>query len=122
MTHDEKRDVTFFRERRVRPKTRSVPGQMNRTEEAYMKRLKVLQDIGEIVTFRFEGVKLRLAARTFYTPDFFVVTDKQIELHEVKGHWEEDARVKIKVAAELYPEFAFFAVHKVRDGWEIEEF
>jgi hypothetical protein len=76
------------------------------------------------VTVRFEPVKLRLAAATFYTPDFMVTRDDgEIVFHEVKGGWwEDDARVKIKVAAEMYPEFRFIAaVVKKRGGkYELE--
>ena len=79
-----------------------------------------------ILWFRFEGIKLRLADNTFYTPDFAVMrADGQLECHEVKGFWQDDARVKIKVAADQYP-FRFIAV-TVRDkkdggGWNVEEF
>jgi len=44
-----------------------------------------------------------------------------IECHEVKGFWRDDARVKIRVAASLYP-FRFVAVTKTKGGWDIEEF
>ena len=47
--------------------------------------------------------------------------DGAFEIHEVKGHWEDDARVKIKVAAELYP-FKFIAARKVKGAWLFEEF
>lgn len=40
-----------------------------------------------------------MADKTFYSPDFIVPALDCIEVHEVKGHWEDDARVKIKVAA-----------------------
>jgi hypothetical protein len=30
-----------------------------------------------------------------------MLADGQLQAHEVKGHWEDDARVKIKVAASL---------------------
>ena len=99
-----------------------VRGQMNKTEAAYAERLALLQHAGEIRSYRFEAVKLRLANNTFYTPDFLVVTDEQIEFHEVKGFWQDAGRIKIKVAADQYPEFAFVAVQKCRDGWEVEEF
>lgn len=97
---------------------------MNKTEQRYATRLDLLQKAGEIVSYGFEALKLRLADRTFYSPDFLVVTTEQIELHEVKGFWEEDARVKIKVAAEMFPCFAFCAVQWDRkaDGWIVEEF
>lgn len=48
-----------------------------------------------------------------------------MELHEVKGFWQDDARAKIKIAAAMFP-FRFFAV-KVKTkreggGWDVEEF
>jgi hypothetical protein len=95
---------------------------MNKTEQAYADRLEILRRAGEVLSFRFEAIKLRLAKNTFYTPDFLVVTPSQIEFHEVKGFWQDDARVKIKVAADQYPEFAFIAVQKSKDGWKVEEF
>ena len=45
----------------------------------------------------------------------------ELEMHEVKGFWREDARLKIKVAAEQFP-FRFVAVTKSKDGWATEEF
>lgn len=65
---------------------------------------------GEILWYEFDAVKLRLAAATFYTPDFFVMkADYSLEVHEVKGtskgkpFVEDDAAVKIKVAADKFP-------------------
>ena len=58
-----------------RPRVRPIPGTMNKTEEAYGQLLELLKRTGEIRDYQFEGIKLRLAARTFYTPDFVVVTD-----------------------------------------------
>jgi hypothetical protein len=99
-------------------------GAMNRTEAAYEQLLKSRLMAGDIQWYRFEGMKLRLANNTFYTPDFFVMAaDGLLEAHEVKGHWTDDARVKIKVAASQYP-FRFLAIKRGRDvsGWVIEEF
>ncbi len=95
---------------------------MNKTEQAYAGHLELLRRAGEIQKYAFEAIKLRLAEKTFYTPDFMVVTNEQIELHDVKGFWEDDARVKIKVAAELFPEFLFVAIKKTEAGWKREEF
>ncbi len=76
-------------------------GAMNKTEAAYAAHLEWLKQAGDVVWFRFEGVKLRLADSTFYTPDFAVMAvDGVLEMHEVKGFWEDDARVKVKVAAD----------------------
>lgn len=101
-------------------------GERNKTEARYEDELRALVRSGDVLWYRFEGLKLRLADATFYTPDFAVLrADGTLEVHEVKGHWQDDARVKIKVAAEMYP-FRFLAVRarpkKDGGGWEIEEF
>lgn len=87
-------------------------GEMNKTEAEYEEVLDGLKFHGQIAWYKFEGVKLRLADNTFYTPDFFVMwADGRLECHEVKGFWQDDARAKIKIAADLYP-FEFVAVKK----------
>jgi hypothetical protein len=101
-------------------------GAMNKTEAGYGQQLELLKRAGEVLWYRFEGIKLRLADNTFYTPDFAVMlTNGQMELHEVKGYWEDDARVKIKVAADLYPfRFVGIKVKTKKDGggYAVEEF
>lgn len=101
-------------------------GEMNKTEALYNTHLFQRLFAKEILWHKFEGVKLRLADNTFYSPDFAVMlTDGTLEMHEVKGFWTDDARVKIKVAASLYP-FRFIAVtaraKKNGGGWDVEEF
>lgn len=101
-------------------------GERNKTEAAYESLLKQRQMAGEVAWFRFEGMKLRLADNTFYTPDFAVMLKGgMMEMHEVKGHWMDDARAKIKIAAEMYP-FRFLAVmpkaKKDGGGWNVEAF
>ena len=48
-----------------------------------------------------------------------------IEMHEVKGFWMDDARAKIKIAADMYP-FRFLAIKakakKNGGGWDQENF
>lgn len=101
-------------------------GQMNKTETAYRDHLEVQRAAGLIIWYKFEGIKFRLADNTFYTPDFAVlVADGRLQAHEVKGYWEDDARVKIKVAADLYPiEFIAVKVRAKKDGggWAVEVF
>lgn len=101
-------------------------GAMNKTEAAYAAHLDLLKHAGEIAWHRFEGLKFRLADNTFYTPDFAVMrAGGQMECHEVKGFWQDDARAKIKIAADLYP-FRFIAIKaktkKDGGGWAVEEF
>lgn len=112
---------------------RRAPGERNKLEAAYERHLETLERAGIIEGFKFEGIKLRLADNTFYTPDFLVFAeDGVVELHDTKGTtkkkrsdgskvagpWiEEDAKIKLKVVAELYP-FRVMAVFKTSDGWE----
>ena len=101
-------------------------GQMNKTEAEYANLLESLKQVGKVAWYKFEGIKLRLADDTFYTPDFAVMLSTgEMELHEVKGFWRDDAKVKIKVAADMYP-MQFIAVKrqakKAGGGWDIEYF
>jgi hypothetical protein len=108
---------------RARPRPTDGP---NKTEVAYGNLLELQLRAGEILWYAFEPFKLRLADRTFYTPDYAVINKSlELEFHEVKGFWEDDARVKIKVAAETFRHFRFCAVTKSKaapSGWECEEF
>jgi hypothetical protein len=82
--------------------------------------LRARQLTGEIAWFAFEAVTLKLADDTRYTPDFAVMlTNGTIEMHEVKGFMRDDARVKLRVAARLFP-FVFRLARKTKDGWTEE--
>ena len=97
-------------------------GEMNKSEANYAKHLELRKQAGEILWYCFEGLKFRLADNTFYTPDFAVLkSDGLLEMHEFKGRWMDDARVKIKVAAELYP-VVFIGVQKDGHGYKYENF
>jgi hypothetical protein len=103
-------------------------GAMNKTEAAYELDLRASQARGDVLWYKFEGLKLRLADNTFLTVDFAVLPkDGILEMHDVKGAriiYSDDARVKMKVAAETYP-FRFKVVfpRAKRDGggWDIED-
>ena len=100
-------------------------GEMNRLEAAFSQELETRKNVGEIAWYKFEALKLRLADKTFFSPDFFVMLKTgELQAYEVKGFMEQDANVKLKVAASLYP-FPFFLVRAraKRDGggWEITE-
>ena len=107
-----------------RPDEQNPTGEKNRI--CVLQHLEQRKRAGEIVWYRFEGIKLRLADNTFYTPDFAVMlATGEMELHEVKGFWTDDARVKTKVAADQYP-FRIIGVtvkpKKAGGGWNLEEF
>lgn len=117
-------DIPAFRGavKQSRPRPIHKPGEMNKTESAYATKLRNEQWVHEIVDYKFEPIKFRLADKTFYTPDFMVVYNDRFEFHEVKGYWEDDARVKIKVVAEMFPWFKFVGVTMVKKEWKYEEF
>jgi hypothetical protein len=105
---------------------RMKAGVMNKLEAEYAELLTEKKYCGDVAWWRFEGLKLRLADNTFYTPDFAVMLrNGQLECHETKGFWRDDARQKIKIAADQYP-FRFIAVTKEAKcrggGWKVEEF
>jgi hypothetical protein len=97
-------------------------GEMNKTEARYDAHLWARRASGEVVWHKFEALKFRLADNTFYTPDFAVMlAGGALEAHETKGFWTDDARVKIKVAAALYP-IQFIAIRLVKGAWVEERF
>ncbi len=111
---------------RLYAKGRMKSGQMNRTEKAYAAWLEAEKHAGRITAYWFEALKLKIAeGACFYTPDFLVLRpDGTLELHEVKGSlriFQEDAKVKAKVCADMYP-FPVKVVwpRKKKDGggWE----
>jgi hypothetical protein len=113
---------------RFRALGRLKVGAMNKTEAAYESDLRDAVGLGDIQWYRFEGVKLRLADNCFLTVDFAVLaSDGVLEMHDVKGSrfiYQDDAKVKMKVAAEMYP-FRFKVVfpRSKHDGggWDIED-
>ncbi len=94
---------------------------MNSLERRYAQHLHSRRLAGEIHSFSFERHNLKLADRTYYRPDFEVMlTDGTIEFHEVKGFMRDDANVKIKVAAQQFPQYVFRLVRWDRKaGWKI---
>ena len=100
---------------------RQAADRMNKTEAEYAALFLGRRPHG------FEEVTLRLGDDCRYTPDFWVLGDDDVlEFHEVKGRWEDDAKVKIRAAAERYPQFRFLAFRKrpkaQGGGWVRERF
>lgn len=106
-------------------RVRHIAGRMNGLEKRYAAHLDLRKITGEILDWKFEPMKLKLAPSTFYSPDFGIrFFDGWIELHETKGFWEDDARVKVKVAAEMFPWFSFVGVMWMKGAkdWKFERF
>lgn len=108
---------------------RMKSGEMNKTEAAFAQRLELQRHAGEVLWWKFEGIKLMLAKNTSITVDFAVMlADCRLFMIDVKGSkaiFTDDARAKMKVAAELYP-FAFQAAYpkpkSEGSGWVFEDF
>lgn len=108
------------------------PGQMNENEAAYQRHLEDRRRSGEVVRWRFEPMKFRLADPAFHTPDFKVqLPDGTIEFHEVKPGYRqklkdgtcreapfcfEDAKLKVRIAAAQFDDFAFLIVFPLKAG------
>lgn len=114
-------------QRRLQALGRLKPGMMNKTEAAFAAWLEMRRIDGEIAWYRFEGIKLRLGPNTSLTVDFPVMlATGELQMIDVKGSrhvFTDDARVKMKIASEMFP-FPFFAAWQLpkRDGggWHIE--
>lgn len=95
----------------------------SKLESEYAQVLEIRRLGGDIQWWKYEPIKLRLADGAWYTPDFmYLDSGGQIHIHETKGFWREAAKVRIKVAASLYPLFRFTAVMRVKGHWEHEGF
>lgn len=107
------------------PPSRAPDDGLNKTERAFR------DDVLEPAKSRYvigqwwrEPVKLRLAGRTWYTPDYLVAsavsTLQLFTFIEIKGWLREDAAIKVKVAAEMYPYFRWLLVYREgRHGWRV---
>lgn len=107
---------------------RKKKGEMNATEAKFANYLRGLEITGEILWWKHEGMKLQLADNTTLNVDFNVMyADGLLVMIDVKGAKaiiEEDAKVKMKVAAEQFPfvfRYAFPRQKKDGGGWIFEE-
>ena len=121
----------FGNKRRARGRTVNRVGVMNKTEAAYAATLTVQKACGQIIDWWFQPIRLRLSesdALTTWTPDFMVLySEGTLELVDVKGWaFEDDARVKIKLAADKFYPFLVTSVtpipKKDGGGWKRETF
>lgn len=105
-----------------RPATSGSP-KMNKLEADYGAYLDLPRATSfRIANWQFGSVRLHLGGGAWYKPDFIVwLSDGGVEVHEVKGHWREAARVRIKVAASKFPCWLFLAVTRKDGVWQSEE-
>ena len=113
----------------VEPKPIIPESRMNKTEQRFADWLEAEKHLKRILGWRFEPMKFILAQNvkgkrnaTTYTPDFLAITKQDFVFYEVKGFFRDDALVKIKVAAEMFPWFRWIVVFWKKGQWEFKEF
>lgn len=91
---------------------------MSKTEQEYER--IYLRDLPH----KFEGISLKMSNGHRYTPDFYVVREGCIELHEIKGGYKLHSYGRAKLAFDQakieYPEFKFVWATKTKDGWRFQ--
>lgn len=81
---------------------------LNKTERLFLEFLKR----GRHEWVGMHCMTLKLADDCRYTPDFWAVDNGKLTAFEVKGFFRDDAKVKIKVAARMFPWIEFVLVRK----------
>lgn len=104
---------------------------MNKTERAFAAMLGASQADRLIRRWWREPTKFWLAGNTTYRPDFLVVpvevdmldvAGNRLAFCELKGFMRDDAAVKLKVAAAMYPCFRWLLVTRDgRHGWSVRD-
>lgn len=113
--------------KRIRQQTGPM---LNKTEAAFYEHLKAQWPGAKVLPQSFT---LKIGNGVRYTPDFAVITDAtnghptpvcEFRFYEVKGFMRDDAAVKLKVAASLFPLFGFHLVtkrpKKLGGGWDVQ--
>lgn len=90
---------------------------LNKTEQAFK---KYMQPSVEGVLLD-QAITLKIANGCRYTPDFVLIEMPNVAAYEVKGFMRDDAAVKLKVAASLYPWIRFHLVTRKKGEWLIQE-
>jgi len=99
------------------------PSPMNKTEQRHANMLDALKHTKEILDWRFEPLKFKLAPSTYYTPDFLVIKRDCFEIHEIKGGFvRDDALVKVKTAVDMFPWFRWKMYKYTKEGTQIIEY
>lgn len=93
---------------------------LNRTELKYRDMLAEKKHAGQIIDFKVQQLTLKIADDCRFTPDFSVInSDQTITLIDVKGFEREDAVIKMKCAAQMFPEFRFEMVEWRKGEWNV---
>ncbi len=89
---------------------------LNKTEAKFLEILKLRPGVFHIGQ---HTIKLQLAEKCWYLPDFNYISPLgTLVFIEIKGGFErDDAIVKLKTAARLFPQFTFIKAKYVKGQW-----
>lgn len=91
---------------------------LNKTEQAF----KDYLDSKRCYSVLVQAITLKIGNGVRFTVDFITIDpDGRMQGWETKGHLRDDANVKIKVAASLYPWIKFHLVTRKKGEWIIQE-
>ena len=95
----------------------------SKLEAEYAQMLEAQARSGLIKSWMYEGITVRLADGVRFTVDFNVIAlDGSLSMVEVKGpYMRDDARIKLRVAARMFPMWSWFLVRKKRGAFVVEE-
>lgn len=92
---------------------------LNKTERDYLAYLR--GEGNPLAWIGIQNITFKLAHDTRFTPDFTVIEQGNMRCIDVKGFQREDALIKIKVAARLFPFAKFIIVKRDKGGWDHRE-
>ncbi len=94
--------------------------ELNKTETAFLLHLRAFECKEWDITPH--ALTFRLGNGVRYTPDIIANYHGIVRAYEVKGFMRDDAAVKLKCAAALFPWCSFWLASKdKREGWRIEK-
>ena len=110
------------------PKVENAPskikGVLNAHEkDFYVSHLLPREQSGELKNIRYEGISLPIGYRCNYNPDFIAETESgETHIWEVKAphRFKEKGIIKLKSAAQQYPQYQFFLATKKNKEWVIK--
>jgi hypothetical protein len=105
----------------VKNTRRSVEERLNKTERRWLEMMRVRRHCAKI---GIQEITFRLANQVRYTPDFSVTLldhmkeQASMVFYEIKGAYiREDAWIKLKTAASLFPQFRFVMAQWKDNRW-----
>jgi deoxycytidine triphosphate deaminase len=99
----------------IRPTTDEE--KLNKLEKDYLEWLRACGDWWICV----QAITLKIGYDTRLTLDFWALDERGLRAIDVKGFQREDALIKIKVAARMYPFIRFLIAKRNGGVWEHKE-